>query len=126
MPLVNYCRKCRAETPLGENCPYCAGKLSQTGEQISFGLMRRPHREWFAWNDLLRIALPVWLMVLVIVIAAEAAAAGAQGVIALVDGGFARTMLLLLAALMGVIWLVLYLQGAESVHVILDKQGVLI
>ena len=65
MPLVNYCRKCRAETPLGESCPYCGGKLAQTGEQISFGLVRRPEREWFSWNNVLRIALPVLALVFV-------------------------------------------------------------
>ncbi len=124
MPLVNYCKKCKAETPLGESCPYCGGKLSQTGEQISFGLMRRPVREWFAWNNLLRIVLPVWALVFVIVVAAEGAVTGAEGVVALLTGGFLRTMLSLLAAALLVIWLALKMQGMESVHVVLDKQGV--
>jgi len=124
MPLVNYCRKCKAETPLGETCPYCGGKLAQTGEQISFGLMRRPEKEWFAWNNLLRIVLPVWALVFVIVVAAEGAVTGAEGVVALLTGGFLRTMLSLLAAALLVIWLELKMQGMESVHVVLDKQGV--
>ena len=124
MPLVNYCRKCKAETPLGESCPYCGGKLAQTGEQISFGLMRRPERDWFAWNNLLRVALPVLLLVLVIVVAAEAAASGADGVIRLLKGGFLRTMLVMLGVLLAGMWLVFRLQGVESVHVVLDKQGV--
>ena len=124
MPLVNYCRKCRAETPLGESCPYCGGKLPQTGEQISFGLMRRPEKEWFAWNNVLRVALPVWLLVWASVLAAESAAAGAQGVAALMAGGFLRTMLGLLAAVAGVLWAVLRLQGVENVHVVLNRQGV--
>lgn len=124
MPLVNYCRKCRAETPLGETCPYCGGKLSQTSEQISFGLLQRPEKEWFAWNNLLRVAMPVWVLVVVFIVAAEGTAAGAEGVIALIQGGFLRTMLGLLAAVLAGIWLVLRLQGAESVHVVLDKQGV--
>ena len=124
MPLVNYCRKCKAETPLGESCPYCGGKLSQSSEQISFGLLRRPGSDWFAWNDFLRVLLPVWLLVFGIVVAAEAAASGVQGVLALVEGGFLRTMIALLAAALGGIWLILCLQGVESVHVVLDKQGV--
>lgn len=124
MPLVNYCRKCRAETPLGETCPYCGGKLSQNGEQISFGLLQRPEREWFAWNNLMRVALPVWVLVVVFIVAAEGAAAGAEGVITLIQGGFLRTMLGLLAAVLAGVWIVLRLQGAESVHVVLDKQGV--
>lgn len=124
MPLVNYCKKCKAETPLGESCPYCGGKLTQTGEQISFGLMRRPEKEWFAWNNLLRIVLPVWMLVFGMVVAAEGAVTGANGVIALLTGGFLRTMLGLLAAALVVIWMLLKVQGMESVHVVLDKQGV--
>ncbi len=124
MPLVNYCKKCKAETPLGESCPYCGGKLPQTGEQISFGVMRRPVKEWFAWNALLRIVLPVWALVLVMVVAAEGAVTGTDGVTALLTGGFLRTMLGLLAAALAVIWAILWLQGVESVHVVLDKQGV--
>ena len=27
MPLVNYCRKCRAEVPLGETCADCGAPL---------------------------------------------------------------------------------------------------
>ena len=124
MPLVNYCKKCKAETPVGESCPYCGGKLTQTGEQISFGVMRRPEKEWFAWNNLLRVVLPVWALVLGIVVAAEGAAAGGSGIAALLTGGFLRTMLVLLAASLLVIWVMLKLQGVESVHVVLDKQGV--
>ena len=48
MPLVNYCRKCKAEVPLGESCSYCGGKLAATGEMISFGVVRAPVKEWFA------------------------------------------------------------------------------
>lgn len=124
MPLVNYCKKCKAETPLGETCLYCGGKLAQTGEQISFGLMRRPDKEWFAWNHYLRIVLPVWALVLVIVVAAEGAAAGTNGVIVMLKGGFLHTMLMLLAGALIGIWILLKLQGMESVHVVLDKQGV--
>ena len=82
MPLVNYCRKCRTETPLGESCPYCGGKLAKTGEQLSFGIIRTPVTDWFSWNDVLRVMLPAWLVALVAVLAAEASATGAAGVTA--------------------------------------------
>ena len=72
MPLVNYCRKCRTETPLGESCPYCGGRLPKTGEQLSFGIIRNPVTDWFSWNDVLRVALPAWLVALAAVLAAEA------------------------------------------------------
>ena len=69
MPLVNYCRKCRTETPLGESCPYCGGRLPKTGEQLSFGIIRNPVTDWFSWNDVLRVALPAWLVALAAVLA---------------------------------------------------------
>ena len=75
MPLVNYCRKCRTETPLGESCPYCGGKLAKTAEQLSFGIIRTPVTDWFSWNDVLRVTLPAWLVALIAVLAAEASAA---------------------------------------------------
>ena len=124
LPLVNYCRKCKAEVPLGESCQYCGGKLTQTGEMISFGVVRAPVREWFAWNSLLRVALPVLALVFVTVLAAEGIAAGQDGLIALFRQGFLGTMLGVLAATLGGIWLILWLQGVENVHVILDRQGV--
>ena len=124
MPLVNYCRKCKAEVPLGESCVYCGGKLAQTGEQISFGVVRAPVKEWFAWNNLLRVALPVLGLVLMTVLAAEAAAAGQKGVIALIEQGFLSTMLGVLALTLAGVWALLVVQGPENVHVVLDKQGV--
>jgi len=124
MPLVNYCRKCKAETALGESCQYCGGKLTQTGEMISFGVVKAPVKEWFAWNSLLRVALPVLALVTVTALLAEAAAAGQAGVIALIEQGFLETMLGVLGLTLGLIWLMLVLQGIENVHVVLDKQGV--
>lgn len=124
MPLVNYCKKCQAETPLGESCPYCGGKLTQTGEMISFGVVRSVVKEWFAWNNLLRILLPVWGLTLMIVIIAEMAATGAEGAVALLEQGLMQTMTGLLLAALALIWGLLSLQGVESVHVVMDKQGV--
>ena len=124
MPLVNYCKKCKAEVPTGETCPYCSGKLTQTGEQISFGMKRLVVKDWFAWNDLLRIALPVLALVLIIIIAAEASATGMPGLIALLSQGLMGTMLGLLALTLLAIYLILHLQGAESIHTVIDKQGV--
>lgn len=124
MPLVNYCRKCKAEVPLGESCQYCGGKLTQTGEMISFGVVKAPVKEWFAWNSLLRVALPVLALVTVTVLMAEAAAAGQAGVIALIEQGFLETMLGVLGLTLLLIWMVLSLQGVENVHVLLDRQGV--
>lgn len=124
MPMVNYCRKCKAEVPLGESCPYCGGKLTQTGEQISFGITRMPLKDWFAWNNVLRIALPVLLVVLLVAVAAEAGATGADGVVALFTHGFFWTLMAVLAVMLLLILILLLLQGPEKVHYVLDKDGV--
>ena len=100
MPLVNYCRKCRTETPLGESCPYCGGRLPKTGEQLSFGIIRNPVTDWFSWNDVLRVMLPAWLVALIAVLAAEASATGAAGVTALLRQGFLWVMLGVLAGML--------------------------
>ena len=102
MPLVNYCRKCRTETPLGESCPYCGGRLPKTGEQLSFGIIRNPVTDWFSWNDVLRVALPAWL----------------------VRQGFLWVMLGLLAGMLAALLALMLLRGPERVHFVLDRQGV--
>lgn len=124
MPLVNYCKKCKAEVPLGESCMYCGTRLAKTGEQLSFGVVRSPVREWFAWNSLLRIVLPVLAMVLVFVIAAEAAMGGINAVTALLSQGFLGTMLMLLGGALALLFVLLKVQGREHVHVVLDQAGV--
>ena len=113
MPLVNYCRKCRTETPLGESGPYCGGRLPKTGEQLSFGIIRNPVKDWFSWNDVLRVALPAWLVALAAVLAAEASATGAAGVTALLRQGFLWVMLGLLAGMLAALLALMLLRGPE-------------
>lgn len=124
MPLVNYCRKCKAEVPLGESCPYCGGKLTQSGRQLSFGAARTPVRDWFGWNSFLRVILPVLAATLAITLLAEGMTTGLNGIAALLKQGFFWQMVGLLAASLGICWLMLALQGTEKVHYIIDQQGV--
>lgn len=123
MPLVNYCKKCKTEVPQGQTCPHCAGKLTAGGEQLSFGYKRRVVKDWFAWNGYLRILLPVLVLVMAVAITAEALSGGSTAVATLLSGGFLQTVLALLAFMLGLIWLLLLAQGVESVHVVLDKEG---
>lgn len=124
MPMVNYCRKCKQETPLGESCPMCGGKLSKTGERLSFGVTRVPLRDWFEWNRILRVGVPVLLLVFVAVVLAEAAASGAAGVALLFEQGFVGLMLSLLGGLLVLVLALLWLQGPEKVRYVMDKDGV--
>lgn len=124
MPLVNYCRKCKTETPIGETCPHCGGKLTKIGEQVSFGVVRRPVKDWFAWNQVLRIGLPVLILVLIIAVTVEAIAGGSEGVNDLFSQGFFWTLLGVLGVMLLFILVLLYIQGVERVHYLFDKQGI--
>ena len=81
MPLVQYCKKCKTEVPLGESCVHCGGKLTKSNEMISFGVARTPVREWFCWNEWLRIILLLLggMMLLVLLIETAEAALGRPG-----------------------------------------------
>ena len=123
MPMVNYCRKCKREVPTGELCACCGTKLSKTGERLSFGIMRKPVRDWFAWNSLLRVFLPVMVLVTFLVILIEGAAAGASGLLLLLTDGFLGMLAAVLCGVLLLIGLALCAQGEECVHFVLDKNG---
>lgn len=124
MPLVNYCRKCKTETPPGEACAYCGGKLAKSGERLSFGVVRTPVKDWFEWNRILRVGLPVLALVFVMVVLGELSASGVEGLIALFRQGFMTAMLEMLGGLLALTGLLLWLQGPEKVHYVLNKDGV--
>ncbi len=124
MAFVNYCRKCKREVPTGETCPHCFGKLSKTNEQLSFWMLRVPVRDWFAWNQVLRVALPVLAAVAVVVLLLEGSLSGGRGIQALFLQGFFWTLIGALGVMLLLMLLVLWLQGRENVHFVLDKEGV--
>lgn len=122
--MMNYCRKCKREVPLGDACPFCSGKLSKTNERLSFWMGRVPVRDWFAWNQALRVALPVLGIVAGLVLLLEGALSGGRGIEALFLQGFFWTLVTALGAMLLVMLLVFWAQGPESVHFTLDKEGV--
>lgn len=124
MPLVQYCKKCKTEVPLGESCAFCGGKLTKNGEMLSFGMVHVPVRDWFCWNNLLRIALPILGGVTVLALLFELMAGGTKAVEKLLRDGFLGTMLVVLGAMLLVFYVLLRLQGGERIHYVLDKQGV--
>lgn len=124
MPYANYCRKCKAETPDGETCPYCGKALTKTGRRLSFGVIRTPWKDWFSWNELLRIALPMLGMIALMILLSEGLLSGVQGLLALLARGFVFTMMAILGIMLLLILILLILQGPEKVHYILDKDGV--
>ena len=63
MPQRNYCKKCKREVPSGSQCSLCGAKLTKAGERLSFGMVHRPVEDWFSWNAVLRLIVPVIALV---------------------------------------------------------------
>lgn len=124
MPLANYCRTCKAETPVGELCPYCGGKLTKTGQRLSFGVTRTPLYDWFGWNEYLRLGLPVIAAIFLISVLTELFTGGIPALSRLFASGFTLGILLMLGGLLLLIFLLLFLQGPEKVRYIFGKDGV--
>ncbi len=123
MPITNYCKRCKAEMPAGELCPRCGAKLTRAGERLTFEVMRTPATDWFCWNAMLRVVVPVIGLVLLATVAIEAATEGARGVAAVFVQGFFGTILLALGTLLLLTFALLALQGPERVRYQLDAKG---
>lgn len=123
MPLVNYCRKCKAEVSNGSVCPRCGSKLTKAGERLSFHYKRTPVTDWFSWNAMLRVAVPVMALVMLTALLAEACAEGETGVINVLTQGFFMTILLFFGVLLLLMLFLLLLQGHEDVRYALDAKG---
>ena len=124
MPWLNFCKKCKMEVLSGEQCPHCAGKLTKTGERLSFGLVRTPVRDWFAWNQVLRVALPALALVAAATLILEGMLSGGRGIRALFLQGFWGSLAGVLAVMLLGMLVLLALQGKEVVRFVLDKDGV--
>ncbi len=124
MPLMSYCKKCKVEVPPQSLCPHCGGKLAKSAQRLSWMWERKPVADWFAWNGVLRIAIPVFLLVFIATVLAEAVADGAAGVILIFTQGFFWQMMQLLGVLLLATLLVLWLQKKETLYYIVDSKGV--
>lgn len=123
MPLTQYCKKCKADVPLGDLCPRCGTRLPKTTERLIFTVTRRPVRDWFAWNAMLRVLLPVLGLVLLVTLGVEGWVKGAAGVQAVFLQGFFWSLMGLFGFALGVTFCLFLLQGPEQVRYILDAHG---
>ena len=123
MLIHNYCKKCKAEVPTGEVCSHCGTKLTKTGERLSWTRTRVPVRDWFSWNAMLRIVVPVIIIILAATIAIEAIANGAAGVQAIFVQGFFWMLMSVLGLLILATLVLLLLQGSEVVRYVLDAKA---
>lgn len=124
MAYANYCTKCKREVPVGECCPFCDKKLTKAGERFSYGYVRIPVRDWFAWNRYLRILLPIWAIVYIILLLGELFAKGEEGLIRLLQNGILASMGISFILIIAVIMILLVLHGKEQIFTVFDKDGV--
>ena len=123
MAFVNYCKKCKAETPAVEVCPYCQKKLPKTNEHLSFGYVFSPARNFFMYNQWLRVVLIVLSATIAIVLLSEGITGGIAGIQKLITQGFIKEMFIIFVFCVAVVFLLLSLRGKEHVHCVLDKDG---
>lgn len=124
MALVNFCKKCKREVPASETCPFCQGKLSKTNERISFWMERAPVRDWFAWNQVLRVALPALVFVALATTLLEGRLGGGDAVQRLFLRGFFWILTETLGGMLLLMCGIFLLRGKEQIHFVLDKEGV--
>ena len=124
MALVNFCKKCKQEVPAGEACPFCQGKLTKTNERVAFMMERVPARDWFAWNQVLRVALPALLFAALAITLLEGYLSGGEAVQTLFLRGFFWEIMGILGRMLLLMWGIFLVQGKEHVHFVLDKEGV--
>ena len=123
MPLRNYCKKCAMEVPTGDTCAHCGAKLTKTGERLSFERQSIPVRDWFAWNQYLRIAVPVIALVLLTTVLLEGFTEGEQGIRNVFLQGFFWTLMGALGLFLAATFALLSMQGSEMVRYVLDARG---
>ena len=123
MAYSNFCKKCKADVPAGVVCPRCGAKLTKAGERYAFTLVRVPVRDWFSWNAMLRVAVPVIGLVLMFTLVIEGALEGTLGIQHVFLQGFFWVLMVALGILLCLILMILTLQGSETVRYVLDAKG---
>ena len=124
MALTAYCKKCNREVPPGETCPLCGARLGKNAAHAAWCLERVPVRDWLLWNEIMRVLLPAGLAVLLLVLLAEGLSGGTQALERLLRSGFPAALAGLLAAAVGLIFLILLLQGRELTDYVADSRGI--
>lgn len=123
MPQRNYCKKCKREVPPGSQCSLCGAKLTKAGERLSYGMVHRPVEDWFSWNAVLRLLVPVIALVWLATVLIEAAVEGARGVQSVFVQGFFWTMMGVLGVGLLATLAMLLLQGRREILYSLDSKG---
>jgi len=123
MPIVSYCKKCKAEVAPASTCELCGGKLQKTAARVSWSCLHRPLTDWLAWNAPLRIAIPTIVLVAVVAFVFEAVQSGPIGLQLLLKTWFFPLIGGLLFFVIGAVFLYYLRRGNELNFFVLDHKG---
>lgn len=124
MGLTCYCKKCNKDVPAAETCEKCGGKLALSQARSAWCIDRRPVCDWMSWNAVMRVAAPVALMAITLLLVLQLLMGGVSGLIELLTGPFLPTLLVVAATVLIVTALILWLQGDEVLDCVVDSKGV--
>ncbi|MCH5286532.1 MAG: hypothetical protein J1E43_03850 [Christensenellaceae bacterium] len=123
MPLTSYCKKCARDVPVGERCPHCGSKLPANTVRLAWCVDHTPLKDWMSWNAVMRVAIPVLVLALLIVVALEGVTGGAAGVEALFREGLTLSLLGVSVLGLAVLLLLFILQGDDILDCVVDSKG---
>ena len=121
--LTAYCKKCKQDVSPGDVCPLCGGKLTKAAQRVHWETRHDPVRDWMCWNAAARIVLPVMALTAVLLLGLEALTGGMAAVTRLMQGGFLPLLGTAAVIFFLVTWLVLLMQGEETLEGTVDSKG---
>ncbi|MBR4081151.1 MAG: hypothetical protein IKK21_05150 [Clostridia bacterium] len=122
--LTAYCKKCKQDVTPGDACPLCGGKLTRASQRVTWEIAHDPVKDWMCWNSAARIALPVMALTAALLPGLEGISGGAAALHKLVQGGMLHLLGGAVVVFFLVVWLVLLLQGEETLRCTVDSKGI--
>ena len=120
--IYSYCKRCKTESP-GEVCRQCGKRASAGAQRDIWSISTAPLLDGRIWLSTFLVLLCVAALLLLIVFGLEFIMHGSERTAQLWQGSVFRLILALVPLGMGVMFLVLLLQGKEANVYYLDRDG---
>lgn len=124
MSVTAYCKKCQSMVPMRDICTVCGQKLTRSNLYMAWKVNVIPVKSWCRWNGVMRLFLPVYFGMFLLILLLEAVCGGFVSVITMLRGSMPLYFLFLLLLTAVGTWLILLLQGPEEMHFRLDGKGI--
>ena len=122
--LVYYCGKCRQQNP-GPQCDSCGKRLTSSAVRYIWSDYRLPITDAVRVRTVVLVMLLAVLLLTIAMTAFEFVETGTQALTFLTSSGILPTLLLVFLGGVTLGFLILLLQGRESVQYVLDPKGAL-